>query len=466
MQKSRLLRLLRTFSESEIRSFEDFVFSPFHNKNERVRDLMVYLKGKYPDFTEAEVDRKVVFEVVYPGAPFRDLKIRHLMSMLLKLAESFLVLNRPGAMRWENQLSLLNEYQRRGLDRHFESTQKRIGEGLSKQPTRDENYFLSQYRLEMMREEFRVNRQVMDSGLVQISAHLDQFYLVNKLKHFCTQLVRKSILKEVQSLEMQTEILQHLDQKEYDTPLINLYKMALLMMSDREESKWFFEFKALLQQYDGVLMKETGQELHILARNYCIQAMNSGKTAFSRELFDLYRLALEGGFLQNDHGRIPPSAFKNIVSTSIKLQEFEWVEGFIDQFSSALDATHQSDYLEFSQARLAFAKEDFREALKLLGQLDYRELFIQADARVLLLKTYYELGEVEVLESLLMSFRKFIRRNKLLAYHRTNYLNIIELTRALIETNLFEPADRDKLKERILGIGVLTERGWLLSKLD
>ena len=59
----------------------------------------------------------------------------------------------------------------------------------------------------------------------------------------------------------------------------------------------------------------------------------------------------------------------------------------------------------------------------------------------------------------------FIRRKKVIGYHQTNYLNIIQYTKKLMAVNPYDRADRLRLRQQIEAEEILTEREWLLDQL-
>ena len=59
----------------------------------------------------------------------------------------------------------------------------------------------------------------------------------------------------------------------------------------------------------------------------------------------------------------------------------------------------------------------------------------------------------------------FIRRNRLIGYHRKNYLNLLRFTRKLLGVNPFDPKATAELRVQIEAAEPLTEKAWLLAQL-
>lgn len=66
----------------------------------------------------------------------------------------------------------------------------------------------------------------------------------------------------------------------------------------------------------------------------------------------------------------------------------------------------------FSYAHLHFTKENYQSALEYIGKVNYDLFIFKMDARVLLMKIYYELSYFEQIISLLDSTSHFLRNTK------------------------------------------------------
>jgi hypothetical protein len=85
------------------------------------------------------------------------------------------------------------------------------------------------------------------------------------------------------------------------------------------------------------------------------------------------------------------------------------------------------------------------------------------DAKVLLTKVYFHLDEFDVLESHVNSFKVFLRRKDILAYHREIYQNFIRFTQKIIHLPPFDKLAKEKLRLEIESTKKVLEKQWLLS---
>lgn len=103
--------------------------------------------------------------------------------------------------------------------------------------------------------------------------------------------------------------------------------------------------------------------------------------------------------------------------------------------------------------------------MKILFQLHIKDTFTNLDAKVMLIKAYFELEDFRALESQLENFRKFLRRKEMLSYHRKNYLNFQKYVQQMIRLKAFDATKRQALRQDIEQEEMLSDRDWLLERL-
>lgn len=466
MKNAKLILLLRSFSGKEIEELRLFFNSPFHVSDRRVVELFDLLAIAHPDFSKKQIDKETLWTHLFPERAFQDLVLRRLISSCLKTVENWLLFKNQYTSRAEQQLSLAAYYRQTDLQKHRVGALRNAAQALEKADPLDADTTWHQYRFNLERETPEAQRQGKSQDLLSVSQSLDTFYLVHKLKYACILLNQQNVYQQEFQLELLEEVLTHLQQKSYDSPLLNLYHLAILTLIHPQDPVHFTAFQALLTQHNLDLPRKEGEHLHALARNYCIRQSNFGDASYLRRLFELYQLALASGLLVSESRELSSPAFKNIVLAGLRLKEFDWVEQFIRDFSPLLPKPEREDFLHFNLARVFFEKGDYSKAIPLLGQVGERDLFLQMDTRALKLKTWYALDEPDLVESGIAGFKMLIRRNKMLAYHRKNYQNFLKSFKALIHVNRFDAKAVTALRTKIEATAPLTEKNWFLNVID
>lgn len=464
VKNSRLITLLASLNKDEFKELKDFVNSPFHNKNTRVIQLLDVLEKHHPEFNSQRLSREALHSKVFKGQPFKDIDIRRAMSQLYQVAENYIgwreIMQRPTELKLAQMKALRNK----GLQKHFEKNSRETAEILAAEK-RNLNYYYSLYNLEQERENFeeQYGGRRSETRLQEVSDNLDIFFMANKLKQSCTVFSYEQVFKHRYDIHLTEDVLELLNQKDIDTPLVNLYRFGLLTMTEPENENHYLQLKQLLKNTPNLDPKEE-RNIHVLGQNYCIRNVNKGKTEYFNELFELYKLGLDKQVIQSDMSQFPP-AFKNIVSTGLKVKEYQWVEDFIYKYADLIEEDSRADYKNFNLARLCFDQQRFKEAKQFLQGVEFKDLFVTLNARVLLIKTYYELDQFDLLEHQLKSFDHYIARQKNLSYHATIFKNVVRYISRLVKLDYNKQKDVDKLISRIKEEKALTERDWLLSKI-
>lgn len=120
----------------------------------------------------------------------------------------------------------------------------------------------------------------------------------------------------------------------------------------------------------------------------------------------------------------------------------------------------------FCMALLAYSKKDYAQALDLLQKSEYEDLLLNLAAKTVQIKLFYEWGEMDLLHDHLKAMRMFVLRKKVMGYHRENYLNAIQMTFRLLETNPFDRHALHELREAIEQTKPLAEKTWLLEQAE
>jgi len=84
----------------------------------------------------------------------------------------------------------------------------------------------------------------------------------------------------------------------------------------------------------------------------------------------------------------------------------------------------------------------------------------------MLAKIYFELDETNALENQLDSIRIYLRRKKVLGYHKDNYTTIVRFMHKMLTTNIHDVGAMQQLRRQIEEAPVLSERDWFLKQIS
>ena len=156
-----------------------------------------------------------------------------------------------------------------------------------------------------------------------------------------------------------------------------------------------------------------------------------------------------------------------MVTVGLRVEEYEWVEAFIERESAVLPEDFRQNAITYNQARLAFARSDFKQALRLLLGVEFTDVYYHLDSKSLLLKTYYELEDYEPLLSLIKAFRVYLRRNrKISTYQLTVYNNLIRFVKQLTRLKLGRNVSIEEIKLNVENTKQIADLSWLNQKVE
>ncbi|MBK8825555.1 MAG: hypothetical protein IPO26_02350 [Saprospiraceae bacterium] len=202
------------------------------------------------------------------------------------------------------------------------------------------------------------------------------------------------------------------------------------------------------------------------AISYCINKGNKNIALFHKESFEIYKEALlNNTLIVNDE--ILVTTFRNIVPIALRVEEFSWAESFIHDYAKYVDEKYRVNAVEFSLARLEFYRKNYGKVLEHMYKVSYEDVWYNLNTKTLQIASYYELDEFDALESLLQSFKMYIRREKSLSTDRkTHYLHLIKFTSALMKINHRDQQKLLKLKNEIETTQGVVSKPWLIEKVD
>ena len=175
-------------------------------------------------------------------------------------------------------------------------------------------------------------------------------------------------------------------------------------------------------------------------------------------------MSLDKGFLLKD-GILPESTFSNIVALSLKLNDFTWTESFIEKYHIHLKPIFREPMQYFSLGRLKYEQGDLNRSMHYLARVDTATPWLLLASKTLQAKIYFELDEINVLDSLLDSMRVYLQRRNDLGYHSENYKNMVAFTRQLMSASIKSKAEKEKFAKKVQSANVFSEKDWFLKQI-
>lgn len=455
----KLIALFSILSPIEVRQFERFVNSPYHNANTQVKGLLRYLiRSKEINMEEYLKKQKVPLS-----------KIRYIASDLCLLLEEFIIskeLKQNSALHAE---LLLKGLHTRGETHYFNILLNQVRHQQNQALIKDSVFYKHREELDEISyfHTSLYDNRSLDNSLQSLSDHLDLHYLCKKLKYACEIYNRQHILSVSYRFPFLEYILKYIETNNElrKHPAINIYYVTLNMIRSGDPAH-YRDLKQLLITHLVEFTSQEMKDMFTFAQNYCIQQVNKGNVGYYEELFLNYEVMISSGIIiEND--AIAQFDFKNIVTIALRLKKFDWAEKFISDFSKNLPKENRLNSTNYNQAQLYYARSEFGAALKLLTKVEYTDVYYHLDSKVLLIKIYYETGQVEPLYSLIASFKTYLARNKMIsAYQQVIYSNFIRFLKKILKIKFGGKNTALQLQNEIRDKKQVADINWLIAKLD
>ncbi|MDX1912725.1 MAG: hypothetical protein SFV22_14640 [Saprospiraceae bacterium] len=462
MEKSKLLQLLRTFSKEEVRALAKFASTPFFSTRPEALSLLKTLE-KHLFSGKVLPEKPRLFQQIFGKENYDDHRLRMAMSALLQTAEKFLVVRDLLQDEPVFQLRLGKILRAKNLKNQAEIALQTGYHALEKSTIRNAEYHYDLYRFE--EEQYR---SALDSPVVEVmnlqilSDRLDAAVVARKLWQGCFLLAHQARYNIPCDFGFLEKILPFAEKYRH-FPAVSVYLNCYLALTEEAGNAHFQVFKTELMRHEALFLPDEVRDLYILAINFCTRRYNEGDTAFLRDQFDLYKVGFDKNYLLTE-GVLSRFTYLNAATIGLLLREFGWVENLIRNHRQHLEPAYRESLFSFNMARLAYQKGAFGEALQLLQRAEYKETMLALAAKTIQLKIYYETQEHDLLESHLQAIAVFIRRKKVMGYHRENYLNLLYFVRKLLELNPLDKKARMAFREAVEQTKPLAEKEWLLQR--
>jgi len=471
MVNTKLFTFLQTFSRHERLQFRKYLVSPFFNENEdlvRLFDL-VQDDASLPEKTGKKDQRLGLWRMLFPRKTYDDTRFRRLCSDLLRLAMDFAAYQQYRSNPATEQIFLLHSLASTRLEKHFEGIVRQARHEQDKSGYRDADFHYLEYMLQRRCHEHQEHispKAATFDFIEKADYHLDCYYLTKKLEHFCDALGYQNMVAGTAEIHLFPGFLEHVESSRYfNEPSVRAWFLAANMMLHREEEHFFQHLKKSLKEEAAFFQKKELQTLFIHLMNYCIDTkINAGRSDYYAELYAIYRIALEQEIIF-DNNELNPHHYKNIVTLSLQVKDFEWGEYFIQHYTHRLPKEAQENAHNYNLAHIYFHQGQYEKVIGQLREVEYQTLVYALGSKLLLLRTYYELREYLALDSLIDSFRIYLRRNKLISKEvRQQYMNVLRFTKKLSSVIPYDGKAIEKINAQIEGCKMLAAKKWLLEK--
>lgn len=468
--KSNLIQLLRIFSPDEMKEFEKFVRSPFHNNRSEVIRYFEILKKFYPEFTHKDFTKEKIYSRLYPSEIYRDDTMRRLNSNLFKLGEEFSAYKNFRNDEYSYEKSILDYFLSKNSDKFFSKQYEKITMQLDKNVLRDSEYY---YRQSNLDEHFRTFMMKYDPNYKKVSfkTQIDfqwKYLLSSMLRLYGFAEYEKFFHNKNYDLKFKDELLKISEKSGFmNSKTVEIYYLLLKLYDVNNKSDdIFYRLKKLIDEISGSFDKPECFQFYIHLFNYLnINKLNTDKD-YGKEEFDIAQKMIENDLLIHN-GKIDPGWFRGIFSKILNAGKIKFAENFIKRYRSVVAGEESESVVNHVYAQFEIYKKNYNTALKYLEKASYRHLNDKWSVKNMYLTIYYEMNEYKLFFYTADSLKHLINDAGLWNDNLTiPIINFINISTKLFKKKIGESdISADDLRQEILNTNVRA-RKWLLEKTE
>lgn len=479
MNNSKLVKILRTFSKHEMKEFEKFISSPFFNGGRNYIPFFNQLKKFYPEFDSEKLTPEYIYSQMYPGKEFNKQIIWNMTSSMVNLAEEFLMLVSLKKNKYIRDYHTAEEFWERKLTSYYYKKLTDMESTLDKMGL-DDNYFRYKTQLEKGKISYYfledtqhlVYDHIVKEGDFTILAFMRDISdvigsLYTSSSNFNTKFDENLSYTFIRNLDMEKIVAYSNECKFKYAWAIEMYYKLIMMEFEPDNTEHFFRLQKLFEQNFDVFQYGEKYTWTTVLSNYCITQVNLGSEYFRQIAFELDKFRLKEGLLYQGK-YMSKILFVRIVGNAANLNEIDWGKRFIEEYIHTLNPAYQKPMKALSYATIYFMMKEYNHVIENLSKVKFNDILDKLYVRNFYLRTYYELGETEILLNYIDSTRHFLNKNESLGREiRDNYVRFINyLNKMALLRNSRDDFEVNKLAKAIQEDMSSPSIEWLLKKVN
>lgn len=421
MLNSSLIDILRSFTKIEIKSLQDFLESPYHNKKTSAVKLFANIKKYYPEFSNSKLHRENLWETLFPDKPYNYGVMKNLIYDLTKLTEEFISLSmdRNDFMRKEfNVIKFLNDKKKIKLaEKYLNKTDSEMKDSAAG----DADYFMTKFNIEKVRMSILFSK-IADKHKImpgtefeQSSKYLTESFLISLLENYVMISGLNKVHKSMISMPFLEEAMSIIKSNKYLLENYYLKAYYYILLLDRDQDETYYQI--LKNILSGIDINAPATFKYTLWENICNYVTfryHAGETDIMREQFELIKLSLSKKiYSSEDEEKFFVNNFITFFNVAMYLAELDWAGEFVNKYSAKLDEKTQEDIKNYCLGSICVKKKEFLKANEYFSKIKkLHEPHMKGGLKLAMLIIYYELGWYESSLSMIDTFKHLLNNEK------------------------------------------------------
>lgn len=472
MEQSKLIRLFKSLTKAEIKSFGKFLEGNYR-ENGGVIILYDYLRKQSANWEEAKLNVEKVNKLVYKAIgkkaeknPSHYKLLNDLKSKLYAELEDFLILEKLSRDYTQKGQLMLEIFREREVDRLFFNRAEQLKKQWVAKPPKGIDNLYQNFRLTKIVSNHEAIKN-KPTAQINLMEDLDKFYLAQKLFWLNNFENNRDVKPDNGCIYMLDEILAVSDLPNFQAiPQIrlqrNIYHNLVEGGFSYDSVKNYF-FKHI-EEYDY----DEKYDVYTLLLAICAK----------RELLDqfkLRRLGVDYNIIGGGSG-MTLGVFKGTVNTACAVGELEWAQNFIDTYIDKIMPNERKATEVLCRSTLALYEKRIDWILENLGPMSFKDKRDKLFGRMLILQAYYEQDDKIAFNTYVPAVNQFLRSNKDFNQNILNrYIHFVRLVKKLFnlkksvkrhQVNQTNLEDLIKFKEKLIETKGVPRKVWLLQKVE
>ncbi|MEM7573939.1 MAG: hypothetical protein AAF433_13615 [Bacteroidota bacterium] len=432
--------------------------------------LATIAKDKVEDLSKQDV-----FYSIYPrNTAYREMKVYHQLNRLGNLLWKFFAVRELESNPLEQELYTIKYANRIGQDRLFRQRAKAMINELNQEGVLDTEQSLIAYQLNQL-VAYRTQEDVFNRAyhLQAMNNHLDAFYFERKLLfgyQYLVNITQRSAAYEATFIDELLILVEEHEEHFKRLKGVEFYYRGVKTLTEQDNTEHYEFLKSLLEQYEE-LPRGVAMNIYGFCTNYCIRGISKGVPEYSRELFTIYQLGIEGELVYSN-GWISEWDYRNILTLGCALGEYEWTETFLESHYERLNESVRDNAYHYCKALYLYTRLRYEESTNYLLQVSFTNSRYHLQGMLLRLRISYDQNEYTLFLNDAETLRLYVLRSpNMSASDKRAYSNFIRFAKKLVliqESRPYARADTTRkqlelLKEKIEQNDNVINRAWLLQ---
>ncbi len=471
MKDTKLAEILLKLTKIEFRNLEEFLLSPFFNKNQNILKLYYILKDNYSSLPSGMVEQQDIFRQIFPKEKFDDVKSRKLLSNFTKLVEQYLIILELDNNKVNTNIILLNAFKDRNITKSFESLKQIILKEKTSGIKMNEKYYQDMVNLyaQMLSYHADTISSEYETLITKLEEAQNYKFIISKLNiNYLASYVKNNSNKNFNQRNWIFEdVIKFVEKNKSDIkknhPVVYLHYLNYKMTSDEETPGAFIDMKQFIEENIDQLDNASIRFFLMNMNNYCVKLYWNGSNEALNDILRINSYLDDKDILFIDK-KVNANNFLTVVNLSLKLNAVQWVENFLNKYKDRFPEELKDSTIYLTLARILFARKDYDKALFALGKVKYINYFYYINSKLLLCKLYYELNYLKEISSIIESIKQFQKRNDNIPTAMNKAINsFLTYLKKLVRMKM-NPSERLNYED-ILKATYTAEKEWLADKV-